>query len=115
MPGIDIQSNRGLGQDAANRFPYYDNDWFANEWRTIPPQEDVLKNLREITSFAIRIPELGIWGFIVGAVEWSIEGLSIIIHPVWMIIKTLSYILFFLLAPVICIPLFCGLVWYLCP
>lgn len=115
MPGMDIQSNSGLDQDATNRFPYYDDDWFANEWRVIPAQEDVLKDLREITSFSIRIPELGIGDFLVGAVEWGIEGLNIIFKPIWMIIQIVFAIVFVVLAFCICVALLFGLVWVLMP
>ncbi|KAM3075708.1 hypothetical protein ACMFMG_007839 [Clarireedia jacksonii] len=111
MPGMDIQSDRGLDGDATDRFPYYDDDWFAHEWRTIPPHKDVLKDLREITSFTIRIPELGIWDFLVGAVEWGIEGLRIIFSLLWVVIK----ILLVLLAIISCVLLFVGLVWVLMP
>ncbi|KAL5313034.1 hypothetical protein ACEPPN_019461 [Leptodophora sp. 'Broadleaf-Isolate-01'] len=41
--------------EVADRFPFYDDRWFAMEWKIEATPEDVLKNLRDISSFAIRI------------------------------------------------------------
>jgi serine/threonine protein kinase len=61
-PGMGVRNGKVFDRDVSARFPYYDEDWFTTEWNTEASQEDVLKSLREpwrITSFSIRIPQLG--------------------------------------------------------
>ncbi|KAH6894463.1 hypothetical protein B0T10DRAFT_603954 [Thelonectria olida] len=74
-PGMSLGSSKTFDMNITNRFPIYDDVWFSEEWRTVPPRDDVLRKVKEITPFSTRISNLRFRDALTNSIRWSLRAL----------------------------------------